>query len=108
VTDQSIYDWEEVNFAAPNFIKKKADIYQVELEQWLIKGREHQLALQAGILREDVTTTSRAFIGASDGAPPVIQLDINEKAAGWNSESLLSAPVFRRFGNADIPPSRAE
>jgi hypothetical protein len=94
VTDQSIYDWEEVNFAAPNFIKKKADIYQVELEQWLIKGREHQLALQAGILREDVTTTSRAFIGASDGAPPVIQLDINEKLLDGTPNPYFLRPYF--------------
>lgn len=79
VTDQSIYDWEEINFAAPNYLEKKAGILQVQLEQWILRGQKHQLALQAGIMREDIENRSRSFIGASDGAPPVIQVDINEK-----------------------------
>lgn len=78
-TDRAIYDYENINFAAPNFTKKKADIYQFELEQWIVNTPVHQLALQAGYLKEDVDVRSRAFIGASDGAPPVIQIDINEK-----------------------------
>jgi len=79
VTDQSIYDWENVNYAAPNSQFKKADIYQFEIEQWLIKGSMHQLAFQGGAMREDITNDARSYIGASDGAPAVIQVDINER-----------------------------
>jgi outer membrane receptor protein involved in Fe transport len=79
VTDQSIYDWESVNYAAPNAQYKKADIYQAEIEQWLIKGTTHQLALQMGAMREDITSDARSYIGASDGAPASIQVDVNER-----------------------------
>jgi hypothetical protein len=79
VTDRSIYDWEDVNYAAPNIQRRKADIYQAEVEQWLIRGSVHQLALQAGAMREDILNNQRSFIGASDGAPAVIQVDINER-----------------------------
>jgi len=94
VTDQSIYDWEEINYAAPNSLNKKADIYQVELEQWLVRGQRHQLALQAGIMREDVMSTSRSYVGASDGAPPVIQVDINEKLLDGTANPYFLRPYI--------------
>ncbi|HEY0966707.1 MAG TPA: TonB-dependent receptor plug domain-containing protein [Opitutaceae bacterium] len=94
VTDQSIYDWEEINFAAANYSKKKADVYQVELEQWLIKGQTHQLAFQGGYLREEIDSLSRSFIGASDGAPPVIQVDINEKLLDGTPNPYFLQPYF--------------
>lgn len=79
VSDQSIYDWESVNYASPNSQFKKADVYQFEIEQWLIKGSMHQLAFQGGAMREDITNNARSFIGASDGAPANIQVDVNER-----------------------------
>ncbi len=94
VTDQSIYDWEDINFAAPNFAHKKANIYQVELEQWILKGDRHQLAFQAGYLREEIDTESRSYIGASDGAPPVIQVDINERLLDGSVNPYFLMPYF--------------
>lgn len=94
VTDRSIYDWENNNFAAPNFTKKKADIYQFELEQWIVNTPVHQLAVQAGYLKEDIDVRSRAFIGASDGAPPVIQVDINEKLLDGTPNPYFLQPYF--------------
>jgi hypothetical protein len=79
ITNQALYDWESINIAAPNFGRQKADIYRLELEQWFLDTPTHRLALQAGFMREDITKMSRNFIGASDGAPPVVQIDINEK-----------------------------
>ncbi len=78
VTDRGLYDYLNVNLFAPNFSKDKADLYQVELEQWFIDTRRHRLALQAGFFREDIDRASRAFLGASDGAPPILRVDINE------------------------------
>ena len=94
VTDRSIYDWEEINFAAPNYASKKADIYQVELEQWILKGQTHQLAFQGGFLREEIDVKSRSYIGASDGAPPVIQIDINEKFLDGTANPNFLRPYF--------------
>lgn len=79
ITDQSIYDWESINFASPNFATKHADILQAEVEQSVLRTERQQLAIQAGVMRERIASDSRAYVGASDGAPPVIQLDVNEK-----------------------------
>lgn len=94
VTDQSIYDWEEINYAAPNFGTKKADVYQVELEQWLMNTQVNKLALQAGYLREDVDVMSRNFIGASDGAPPTINIDINERRLDGTANPYFLRPYI--------------
>jgi outer membrane receptor for ferric coprogen and ferric-rhodotorulic acid len=94
VTDQSIYDWEEINYAAPNFQRKRADIYQAEIEQWIIKGQRHQLAFQGGVMREDIMNNQRSFIGASDGAPAVIQVDINEKLLDGTANPYYLRPYI--------------
>ncbi len=94
VSDQSIYDWEEVNYAGPNFQKRKADVYQFELEQWLLKSSRQQLALQVGYLREDISVVSRAFIGAGDGAPANIFVDVNEKYLDGTVNPYFLRPYF--------------
>lgn len=94
VTDQSIYDWEEVNFAAPNRLLKEADTYMIELEQTILRGSVHQLAAQIGYYHEDIINDSRQFIGASDGSPPVIQLDINERYLDGTPNPYFLRPYF--------------
>ncbi|HYC70682.1 MAG TPA: TonB-dependent receptor plug domain-containing protein [Opitutaceae bacterium] len=94
ITDQSLYDWEEINYAAPNFGTKKADIYQVDIEQWIVNTQMNKLAFQAGFLREDVDVLSRNFIGASDGAPPTIAIDINEKLLDGTPNPFFLRPYI--------------
>ncbi len=83
-----------MNYAAPNFQKRKADIYQFELEQWLYRSTRQQLAVQLGYLREDISVKSRAFIGASDGAPANIFVDINEKYLDGTANPYFLRPYF--------------
>lgn len=94
VSDKTIYDWGDVNYAAPNFQKRKADIYQFELEQWLYNSTRQKLALQLGYLREDISVASRAFIGAADGAPANIFVDINEKYLDGTANPYFLRPYF--------------
>ncbi len=94
VTDQSIYDWTKVNYAGPNFMHKKADVYQFEFEQWLLKSSRQQLALQVGYLREDIDVLSRAFIGAGDGTPASIYVDVNEKNLDGTPNPYFLRPYF--------------
>ncbi len=76
ITDQSLYDWESVNYVSPNYARKKADTYRVELEQFFINTPVHLLAAQAGWMREDVDNYSKNFIS---GTSSVLFIDVNEK-----------------------------
>lgn len=78
IADRSQYDYTSVNFLAPNYGKDKADIYQVELEQWFLNTSRHQLALQVGFMREDVARYDHSFLSRTDGATPLVSVDINE------------------------------
>ena len=79
ISNRDYYDWTSLNFAAPNFGKDKADIYKVEIEQSFLETSRHTLALQLGWFREDIDRYSRNFVGNTDGAPPVVRIDVNEK-----------------------------
>jgi hypothetical protein len=74
VTDKSLYDWTSVNFVAPNYGHKKADIYSAELEQIIVDRPMHLLAAQLGFYREDVDEYSRNFIS---GNSAVLYVDPN-------------------------------
>ena len=76
ITDRSLYDWESLNYVAPNYARKKADTYNVELEQFIINTPLHLLAAQAGWMREEVDNYSRNFIS---GNSSVLFIDVNEK-----------------------------
>lgn len=78
VTDRSLYDWESINLAAANFGRRKADIYQVELEQFFLNTPRNLLAIQTGFYREDIDDYRRTFIGAADGARMELLIDPNE------------------------------
>ncbi|MEO7796122.1 MAG: TonB-dependent receptor plug domain-containing protein, partial [Opitutaceae bacterium] len=88
ISDQSLYDWESVNYVAPNYARKKSDSYRVELEQFFINTPVHLLAAQAGYLREDVDNYSRNFIS---GTSSVLYVDVNEKLLDGSAN-----PYFRR------------
>lgn len=77
VTDKSIYDYRRINYAAPNYGLMHARIYNAELEQMFLETPRNVLGLQAGWHRENSYTYSRNFIGASDGVPAILQVDVN-------------------------------
>jgi outer membrane receptor protein involved in Fe transport len=79
VTDKSIYDWTKTNYAAPNYGLQHARIYNIEFEQMFLNTPRNILGLQAGWHREDSKTYSRNIIGASDGIPSILQIDVNRR-----------------------------
>jgi outer membrane receptor protein involved in Fe transport len=93
VSNKSIYDWTSVNFGGANFSKQKADTYQVELEQWIVNTPMHQLAFQAGFQRQDVSNYARNYIGASDGAPAALVIDINERNLDGTANPYFMRPM---------------
>jgi outer membrane receptor protein involved in Fe transport len=104
ISDRGLYDWANINFAAPNWAKQKADIYQLELEQWLIDTQRHKLALQAGYFREDIDKMERNFIGSTDGAGAALMIDVNERLLDGSPNPFFLRPyiggsepqIFRR------------
>lgn len=104
INNRALYDWESVNFAAPNWSKQKADIYQLDLEQWFVDTQRHKLALQAGYFREDIDKYERNFIGSSDGSPAALLVDVNETLLDGTPNPFFLRPyvggsepqIFRR------------
>lgn len=104
ISDRSLYDWESINFAAPNWSKQKADIYHLDLEQWFVDTDRHKLAVQAGYFREDIDRMDRNFIGSSDGSPAALLVDVNETLLDGTPNPFFGRPyvggsepqVFRR------------
>jgi outer membrane receptor protein involved in Fe transport len=78
LTDKSVYDWENVNFLAPNFGRDKADVYRVELEQTFINNGHHLLAARVGQFREVTDKLDHSVFSRSDSGVPYIVVDVNE------------------------------
>src|ERR1043165_9339435 len=57
-----------------------------------------QLALQAGFRRQDVSNYARNYIGASDGAPAALVIDINERNLDGTANPYFLRPMVT--GNA--------
>lgn len=76
ISDRSLYDWESINYIAPNYSQNNAQMYNVELEQFVIDTPMHLLALQAGWFREDTDRYSRNFI---NGNSAILNVDVNER-----------------------------
>ncbi len=91
ITDSSLYDWTGINYVAPNFARKKADTYRVELEQFFINTPVHLLAAQAGWFREDVDNYSRNFIS---GNSSILFIDVNEKLLDGSTNPYFLRPYL--------------
>ncbi|MEY4004274.1 MAG: hypothetical protein RLZZ221_370 [Verrucomicrobiota bacterium] len=89
VTDRSLYDWRSVNFVAPNYNRDKADIYQVEVEHFLVQSPTHLLAVRGGWFKEDYDNYSRNFIG---GTSSVLYVDPNEKLLDGRTNPYFKRP----------------
>jgi outer membrane receptor protein involved in Fe transport len=77
-TDKSIYDWTDINLAAPNYETNRAGIYNLKLEQNLLRTPRHQLDLELAWRREDQKNYRRMFIAQQDGVGNTLVLDTNE------------------------------
>jgi hypothetical protein len=69
VSDQSLYDWTEINAVPTNWNRDKAGLYTVELEQRLLPN----LFLRGAWHLEDSDSYNRNISN-----PPVLQIDVNE------------------------------
>lgn len=106
VSDKSFYDWTSVNLMAPNHDTTRGESSTVELEQTLLQTRRQTLALQAGWLREHISSNNRSFLGKSDGGKMQVYIDVNEKLLDGSDNPYFlrpyvggSEPAFRKSRN---------
>lgn len=78
MTDKSLYDWTELNLAAPNYETNRANTLNLRLEQSLLATQRNRLDLEVAWRREDQMNYRRMFIAQQDGVGNTITVDTNE------------------------------
>lgn len=94
ITDRSIYDYENLNFYAPNYGTKEADTTLVTIEQVVLQTAEHYWALQGGYFSQKVDGWSRNFIGDSGGIAANMMVDINERLLDGSPNPFFMRPFM--------------
>ena len=108
-TNQSIYDWTEINLSAPNYEIQKAGVTNVRLEQGLINGSLFRLNLEAAWRKEDQEIYQRSFVAQLDGVGSSLSVDTNEYLNDGRRNPFLGRPfiggvnpqVFRKLSYSD-------
>jgi hypothetical protein len=94
ITDKSIYDWESVNLAAPNWKRTRDRNFTVELEQFFLRTPTQLLGLQLGWHREEGTIYNRSFIGTGGSAPMIVYMDVNQVLPDGNPNPYFLRPYL--------------
>lgn len=81
VSDQSIYDWSEINVSSVNRLMDRTLVYNAQLDQIVFETPRQMLAVQIGALREDNERYTRTPLGNSgnSGQSGQLYVDVNEK-----------------------------
>ncbi len=90
--DQSIYDWSEINFTAPNWGKDTAETSRFEVEQVIFENRTHLVAARAGFFRQDFERTRAGII---DNTDTVLFIDINSKLLDGRTNPNFMRPYVQ-------------
>jgi hypothetical protein len=96
VSDKSIYDWEDINYAAVNRIMDKTITSNVQLDQFIIDTPKNQLVAQMSFMREDSTRYTRNLIGAANdnGQSGQLFIDVNEKLLDGSTNPYFLRPYI--------------
>jgi hypothetical protein len=101
LTSKALYDWSEINLSAANRVEDKTATSSVLLDQAILTGPRHQLAVQLGWFREDSERNSRNIYAGTSGIASAVQIDVNER---WLDGSQ-NPNFLRPFYNAAVPVS---
>lgn len=94
VSDKSVYDYESINFAAPNYGSTGALTKQITIDQLVFQTLEHSLSIQGAYFGQDVDGWSRNFIGDSGGIAATVMVDINEKLLDGSPNPYFMRPFM--------------
>lgn len=108
-TDKSIYDWTEINLAAPNYEIQNSNVTSARLEQGLVDTRTFRLNGELAWRREDQDIYMRSFVAQLDGVGSSLSVDTNEYLNDGRKNPFLGRPfiggvnpqVFRKLSFTD-------
>jgi hypothetical protein len=101
LTSKAIYDWSEINLSAPNRVDDRSRISSVLVDQAILTGPRHQLAVQLGWFREDSDRNSRNIYAGTSGIASALQIDVNERLLDGRTNPNFLRPYY----NAAVPVS---
>jgi hypothetical protein len=96
VTDSGLYDYQNINLAAPNFISDEQDTFYATLEQRIINTDNQLLALQVGFFREESERYRKVPIGdaGSGGQSGQLWVDVNVKNLDGTPNANFGRPYI--------------
>jgi hypothetical protein len=100
VSNQNIYNWEDINFAATNWNTDKAATYNVSLDQRLFQNETHQSFLNLAWRREMSSTYNRNTIRETS----FLYIDINERLLDGTANPYFLRPYVTVWDGSN--PSR--
>lgn len=89
ITDKAIYDYESINYIAPNLFEDEADTYLVEVEQFIIDTPHHLVAAKAGYFQQNFSRYARNMVSSND---TIIFVDVNEKRLDGTANPYFGRP----------------
>jgi outer membrane receptor protein involved in Fe transport len=99
IKDKSLYDWESVNYIAPNYGLDEAKTWSAELEQTFLRNPEHLIVGRVGWFRQDFTRDSRFHIDSTD---TVIFVDPNEKLLNGQPNPYFKRPYVQSVAPVSV------
>jgi hypothetical protein len=103
VNNKSIYDWENINLAAPNHISDKTETYDLQINQTFFNTQRQMFAAQIEVMREDSERIARNLLGTlnDNGQSSQLSVDVNER----NLDGTPNAYFGRLYIGSDQPLS---
>ena len=95
IRDKSLYDWENINYIAPNYGADKATTWSADLEQTFLRSRQHWIAGRIGWFRQEFVRDARQYIQSTD---TVIFVDVNEKRLDGTPNPYFKRPYVQTVG----------
>lgn len=93
-TDKSIYDYTEINLAAPNYEIQDAEVGTVRLEQGILDTRRFRLTSEAAWRHEDQEIYQRSFVAQQDGVGNALAVDTNEYLLDGRKNPFFGRPFI--------------
>ena len=91
ISDRSLYDWGSINTISGTLSRRNADIYNVEVDQRLLKD----LYLQLGWYREEFTNYDHGY-----NAQSLMAIDTNERLVDGLANPFFLRPYFQYANGA--------
>jgi hypothetical protein len=97
ITDQSIYDWTEINLAGNSKAWDDVDIYLAQLDQVILNSSKQTLAAQVTFMREDAKRLENQPMGPASVNSNVgqLQVDVNSHYLDGTPNPYFGRPYLR-------------